>query len=382
MANDNVDINVSQVLPGTQVSRVFEAIAVNFGISSQAFQSLLDDLKILDPNHTININEDLSLKEMRRLFQTISLYKPGFGSGLSGGWVSNSQATLPFVFSFQNLGEQFAGPAAFYTNENKISSQRWVLPVPPSDFQVSIPNSPTSVTTISGFTYTHAGPIDLDEITFEGFFPYVDNDFTNLKSTDSQPLPDFIPSYISTFGTYAYHGPREWVENLVTAMRANQPLIFSVYATDNSGRLVATSDGVILEPTAMSVSSFQWDMGTGVGGSRRDVRYSITLKRWRRQQMPITQYVDPTNSTTGGGGPGSGHPHCKSPHKVKKGETLHKLAQHCLGSASDFKLIQNKNPKKIARDFTAYVKANPHNHKNIANYPITPGLVLRIPKRK
>jgi len=295
--SNNLDQTRSQVLPGG-ATNTFEGIATNFGLSSSAFAVLNDALKNSRGIGLSNVS-DLSPENIRALFEGINqvqgnwvkqrqkgkdvdVFVPGNLNTKSGTFANTP--TLPFVFSFQNLGSEFPGPAKFYTKN--IASDRWVLPVPPANFSVSVPNSQQIVNTVHGFQYTHAGNIELDEISFEGFFPFVD---------PTEPTPDFIPEYISvgnnTAGAYNYRIPRQWVENLVTAMRANQPLIFSVHASTSQNAAAMTDTGLIIEPTAMSVASFSWDMGTSVGGSRRDVNYSITLKRWRRQSICITNYV-------------------------------------------------------------------------------------------
>jgi len=207
----------------------------------------------------------------------------------------------PFVFSFQNASDRYPGPAKFYhqhpsrhmpsrgpggdwittpqeTVDAAIHRERFVLPVPPSDIQVSTPNSPQNISTISGLHYSHAGDIDLETISFEGFFPYV---------SDTNSAPEFIPPYV---GLYGYREPSLLVSTFTTAMRANQPILFSIFASDYNR--VPTSLGVaIVEPVVMSISAFEWSLGNATGGTRQDVTYSMTLTKWRQQTISVTNYV-------------------------------------------------------------------------------------------
>ena len=386
-----IDVARSQVLPGGSTGSPYN-IATNFSTSTPAFTALVAEIQAMRQWHPRawpgegmgdagvssksgtplfeGLNLELTPENMRRLFAR-------FGVQKTGGF-SKTQ-TQPFVFSFQNLSTQFPGPAKFYVKDPL--KERWVLPVPPSDFSVAVPNSQQSVTTISGFTYTHAGAIELDEISFDGFFPYV-----NAVATS---FPKYIPSYIHSLANrdktkpYAYRGPMEWVQELVTAMRANQPLLFSVYAVDENNTFTVAS-GSVIEPVAMSVSSFNWDMGVSVGGGRRDVNYSITLKRWRRQSICITNYVKQDESNSSGGTlsgiSGSGKD-CGRKRKTKKGDTLFAMAQKCLGDGHSWRLIYNLNVKKIDADFTAYRNLPSKPRKGKGRYPITPGITLKLPRR-
>ena len=353
------DIHVNQVLPGSS-QPTFETIARNFGLTSTAFAALQSDLLRISPN--LVLNSGASIEELRTLFA---------GLGLHDSCAVNSYGTQPFVFSFQNLSKQFPGPAHFYTKN--IEKDRWVLPVPPANFAVAVPNSPTTVTTISGFNYTHAGAIELDEISFEGFFPYVDT--TNLGNS---PAPAFIPDYISYTGggPYSYRVPRDWVERLVTAMRANQPLLFGIYATGSAGTVVQTSQGTIIEPTAMSVSSFDWDMGVSVGGTRQDVNYKMTLKRWRRQSICITNYVSNPNFTGGGTtNPNpSGGGSTPRLYTVRPGDYLIKIAQRELKNGHRWREIYDLNKTTLNNALKAH--GQPINNPNL----IYAGTVLKIPR--
>lgn len=278
--------------------------------------------------------------------------------------VSKSQRnTQPFVFSFQNFGTQFPGPARFYNRvgnnlKANIKYHRFVLPVPPSDFQVSVPNNQNVINTISGFQYTHAGNIELDEISWSGVFPF-------LEGVESQ-WPKYIPEWLQRNGhVKRYRPPSRWIAELTTAMRANQPLIFAVYAVDEQNRLLTSSDrSAIIKPLIVSVSSFDWNMGTSVGGHRQDVEYNITLKRWRRQSICIGNFVTRPNRTD------------KEPHErpdnaqvtkytVKRGDYLIRIAQRLLGNGNRWREIYDLNRKLIG--------PNPN--------LIFPGQVLKIPKK-
>lgn len=247
------------------------------GDQNQSLTELRQTLQVLDPSlHTPQgLNEILSLEPgqlQRRL--NILLNSPNNNQ-------QGQRPLEPFVFSFQNYeGRRFPGPARFYDDGiANIEAHRFVLPVPPSDINVSVPNSPQTVTTISGLQYSHAGDIELEEISFEGFFPHIGPDGGNK-------LPSYVPHYIHTYG---YRRPQRLVSEFTTAMRANQPVLFSIFANDSTG--VASSAGVtVIEPIAMSISSFEWQMGNATGGTRRDITYSMTLKRWRSQTIKVTTF--------------------------------------------------------------------------------------------
>ena len=183
----------------------------------------------------------------------------------------------PFLFSFQNLNARFPGPAKFY--DTNLIKNRFVLPVPPADINVATPNDAQTISTISGLDYSHAGNLSLEEISFEGFFPFVVN--------DGSPMPEFLPSYL---GAYGYRDPSTLVSNFITAMRANQPLLFSIFAVNNNA--IPTSKGVtIIKPVAVTVNSFDWALGNATGGTRQDVTYTMTLRKWRDQSIRVNNFV-------------------------------------------------------------------------------------------
>lgn len=285
-----------------------------------------------------------------------------------------SNISTPFVFSFQNYGIQFPGPATFYnqtrgrSKQSSINQDRFVLMVPPESFDVSVPNSPQTISTINGLTYTHAGPIELDEISFSGFFPFL----IGPRSS----WPSFIPEYfinqsnsqsIGASKVFTYRSPERWVKELVTAMRANQPIVFSVYAVDDdTNNFAITSGGMIIQPVVCTVASFDWNMGVGVGGSRRDIEYNITLKRWRRQQVRVTNFVQQATNNRGATGNtrGDNGPQFRK-YTVKAGDYLVKIAQNLLGDGRRWREIYNLNKGLIG------------NNPNL----LSVGQVLKIPKK-
>jgi hypothetical protein len=358
----NLDQDVSQLLPGGSVaSGDLLNLTSNFwaptisrllGVTNADMVALNNSLKAIDPA--------LDLAKVGSDAQAIQDYYNLILTKVKAGTLFHQPQ--PFVFSLQNLDSTFPGPAKFYDDTNKITSQRWVFPVPPSDFNVAVPSSPTTVTTINGFMFTHAGPIDLDEISFDGFFPF--------WAAGEGDKPNFIPDYIimdtsKGASELVYRTPHDWVQTLVTAMRANQPLIFSVYASDATNAIVTTK-GIIVEPTVMSVSAFSWKMGTAVGGTRRDIEFSITLKRWRRQTLEISNYVGNLNPGAGGG-------HGTRKHKVTAKDTLWIIAgrpvkgkppglgKHSRWKKEIWKL--NTAQKKLIDDAYAKYKKEDHHGK-------------------
>lgn len=205
--------------------------------------------------------------------------------GQPAGAVRYARPNEPFVFSFQNDGELYPGPARFYGEEGMsrtgelIEADRFVLPVPPSDISVSIPNSPQTINTISGLVYSHAGDIDLEEVSFEGFFPHITGPVNEW--------PSFIPPYVKLYG---YRTPTRCVTEFTTAMRANQPFWFSIFAND-ANAITSSAGPTVIEPILMSISSFEWSLGNATGGTRQDITYSMTLKKWRRQTISVVNRV-------------------------------------------------------------------------------------------
>lgn len=292
-SNDFNDKRVNQVLPGS--INQFGDLVSNFGLNNFAIKSLISNLGSIDRSLANVVQAGLTPtstpQEVKAILSKLGLYSEG---------VTNSLYTQPFVFSFQNLNSEFSGPAKFYKSPTELGSNRWILPVPPADFEVSVPNDQVEISTVHGFNYTHSGNIGLEEISFESFFPHVtletvtQNGNKVQRAANASNVASYIPEYLSFDGTdysYQYRTPRAWVENLVTAMRANQPLLFSIYPTDGSGSIIVTGGKEIIAPTPMSVAAFDWNMGVSVGGSRKDINYSITLKRWKRQSIQISNYV-------------------------------------------------------------------------------------------
>lgn len=271
----------------------------------------------------------------------------------------------PYKFSFRNISKSYAGPAQFYEN-NRVATDKWLLPVPPAEFSVSVPGSPNMVTTISGHTYTHAGNIELDEISFSAFLPFLTS--TNLNSSDSA-WPVYIPSYTrSNSNTEGrYHTPQQWINRLSAAFKSNQPFEFSIYS--------AASDN-IYGPYTMTISAFNWRQG-GLGGHHRDVEFDLTLKHWKEQRlgsflwsMNNRQPRDSnSNDTTTGGSPTGNGTNVKLPEyavvTVRAGDTLSKIAQKHLGSAHRWRSIYELNKTVIG--------ANPNK--------IYPGQKLKLPRR-
>jgi len=282
------------ITPGSGNTRTMEAAIQRAGYANDSTDTLAKFLLAQDP----------ALKSMSDILtlgpSELSTYLRGLGAGYTntagnhvgpGRSITGSNTyrgstrevpytkpTEPFVFSFQNLNKLYPGPAHFY--DTNLVKERFVLPVPPSDISVTTPNDAQTISTISGIDYSHAGNISLEEVSFEGFFPFVVN--------DGSPLPDFLPSYLDAYG--GVRDPSTFVSEFTTAMRANQPLLFSIFAVDHN--VVPTSEGcTIIKPVAVTVNSFDWALGNATGGTRQDITYTMTLRKWRRQSISVSNYV-------------------------------------------------------------------------------------------
>ncbi len=371
--NKSLDLTQHFTQPG--VGSAFETSSL-IGSSAQGkFEDLRKSLLTIDSSLDLNkiIRSDqanlvdfFKLAERRaKLNQAIS---SAFGSAHS----------TPFVFSLQNLGIGFPGPARFYNRSKNTTisekvQERFVFTVPPAEFSVAVPGEAKTINTISGLQYTHAGNIELDEISFEGFLPFVT---THRGNGMANPYPEYIPEYVGT--TYKYRTPSRWVRELVTAFRANQPLRFCVFAANDQSeqRGLLTDEAVIIAPMAVTVSAFDWGMG-GIGGNRKDIRYSITLKRWRRQNICIGNYIKPPNES--GRNPENGNDRGERPptkkYTVKKGDTLLKIAQKLLGDGRRRQEIYEMNKPELNKQLKK--RGQRINNPNL----IYPGTVLVIPRK-
>lgn len=341
-------------------------IVQEFGLNSAAVKAFISSFGQAQQSSLPTIGDQTTITQLVGIFERLSLNTPAASS-------LGSVASVPFVFSFQNVSNLYPGPAKFYSGLSP-EDERWALPVPPAEFSVSSPNSLTEITTLNGVSYTHAGPEQLEEITFDSFFPAV---------SAGEEVPSYVPDYIGLdAGKFIYKTPNEWVTNLLKAMRVNQPLLFSIYAVDGSGQITSDKSGIVVEPVIMSVSSFDWNMGSSIGGSRFDVSYSITLKRWRQQNMRITNFVKtpsylwPQSGTSGGN---------VRRYKTRPGDTMTKISgrKGVLGDQRRARELLNYggNEKKINKDWIKYKKQNPNSRKNRINYPITPGIILQVPRK-
>lgn len=324
-------------------------------------------------NNLLSLIKALGLNNTNPSDAAVSTYLQNYFQTLNKNISNNNtnrflnRTTQPFLFSIKNLNKTYPGPAKFYDGGvNNIARRVWKFPVPPESFSVSVPSSPNVITTISGNTFTHAGNIELEEITFSGFFPFLDN------PTDTTHRPQYIPDYITSTD---YHSPGEWVSKLVSAFRANQPLEFCIYAPTPLSNTTVTSDsGLVIYPTSVSIAAFDWTMGSA-GGDRRDVEFNITLKRWKEQRMQADSYTvskrrDEAQPRT---------------YKTKKRgnvqDTLLIISKDFnKGKQKYHNLLYKENKANIKKWYAAYKKRKPNSKKTLFNFPLPLNQTIKLPK--
>lgn len=188
-------------------------------------------------------------------------------------------------------------------------SDKFKLPVTPSSFEVSVSHKNTVVNVINLGEINLLGKTGLKNISLSCFFPSQDYNFSKADREDPQ-----------------------WYINKLEKWRTSNTLIRFVI-----------SDVINIQCT---IESFTWKMQDGT----QDIYYSLTLKEYRTVSAK-KRSVKKTKATK---------------HKVKKGDTLNKIAKKYYGSSS-----------KAYRD--KIYKANKKIIKNKTNLSKIKGKKIKIP---
>lgn len=260
----------------------------------------------------------------------------------------------PWEFSFRTYGT-YDSPADF----SQTPRARIMLPVTPDKVEVSSKNGSSNVSTIAGFSFSHAGTLDLEQISFSSFFP------AGLVGLSVDSLPSYVSPKIGSLDVPAYT-PKQLCDIFTDAMGANQPVLFSV---TRSGPVDTTDANSVIPEDTYTISSFNYSYQFG---DDQDATYTMTLQRWIPQQVEFRTL--PTTYTTRRYGK-----HHKTYHHGDKMDCA-AIAQRLLGSSRRAQEIVKLNKAKIAADIKRRKKlkaTKPH----LIVKEFTPGIVLKIPAK-
>lgn len=208
--------------------------------------------------------------------------------------------------------------------------QRFVFPVNPPRIQVSDGRQFNEVAIVGLGVALLAGPVNPQEISFEGFLPrQYDSSFCNYSNLEAPE--DSIERLLFWLGR-----KRNNVEQVAS------PLRVTVTGTQFSQLMVITE--------------FQHSYE---GGEPDAVYYSITMRQWRRQRIRVEDESESAKASSTRDEPPLGG----DSYTVKSGDTLWALAKRFYGSGSKWSTIYESNKKVIG--------SNPN--------LIRPGMVLVIP---
>lgn len=244
--------------------------------------------------NTLAANPSMSLGPYLELYYTKVLYKRQTKQPIPAG------VETPFMFSFQTY-LRFTAPVNWGIEENIT-----VLPVSPENVEMSVSNQASKISTVGGGAFSHAVGIDLERITFEGFFPTIES---------GKELPSYVNSFLPRYG---YDGPKRLARNFYLAAQANQPFIFAVTPVDTSGSSVGEP---VIGPVEMSILEFSASTRFAHG---TDIFFTLTLQRWHLQDAS------------------SGIPQNQR-HVITKTDTIQKIAQQYLGTAHRWREIISLN---------------------------------------
>lgn len=266
----------------------------------------------------------------------------------------------PYRFQFRNYNN-ILSPVQFYSPKwgENADTGMVVLPVPPETMEVAGGNAPEDVISASGITFSHAGPYTPLTFSLEGFFPH----FSDLSAK-----PDYMPDDTLRRGYYQPHG---LCTKFIKAMRAGQPVVFSVVQPTNKQKLMDTH--------VVVVTDFTWSYRSGHG---QDRFWTMTLREWFPQRM-IQTGRKPGKGTQGSGRPPREPVPANGVYIIKTGDTLSGIADRKMGNASRWRELYTLNKdviEKAARDrgLTSSAGGGPLPMRSIGWW-IFPGTELQIP---
>ena len=188
----------------------------------------------------------------------------------------------------------------------KENDSKFMLPVKPSQFTVTVADHNTVVNVIQLGDINLIGNTGLEEISFSSFFPAKDYNFSN-NSERKEPF-----TYVEKI--------KEWRTD-------REPI-----------RLIITG-AVNMECTIESFSYGEQD-ATG------DVYYSISLKEYKKIKSK-TATVNTTTGSTSTRTTKAPESNSGKTYTVKSGDSLWKIAKQFYGDGSQYMKIYNANTDKI-----------------------------------
>lgn len=249
--------------------------------------------------------------------------------------LAQSDPDIPYAFTMSRY-RNYTSPVDFGVPGGDVPE--FVFPVTPEEVQIGLANSATTITTISGRTFTHASAVDLEKITFTAFLPHV-------ASTEMSSLltPGHDPNTMGQPGIIA--------DKLRRAMHANQPFIFAVHKVREDG----LGGSVVITPMEMTITSLQRTIKAGHGS---DIFYDIELQRWYPQDGHVTP--GPRKYTT------------------KQGDSLATIARDQLKKTSRVGEIRKLNKDKLP---ILYRPLGPSDKSPTSYTKVLPGVVLILPRK-
>lgn len=276
--------------------------------------------------------------------------------------VAASTQLPPYRFQFQNY-EDVLSPVQFYAPKwgEDAATGMVVLPVPPETMEITGGNAPEEVISASGISFSHAGPYTPLTFTLEGFFPF----FQNMNNK-----PDYLPEDTLRAGYYQPHG---LCTKFIKAMRAGQPIVFTVVQPTNKHKLMDTH--------VVVVTDFTWSYRAGHG---QDRFWSMTLREWFPQRMILTGRK-PGKGSQGTTKPPRPATPANSVYIIKRGDTLSGIADRLLGNAGRWREIYQLNKEVIEKAAKAHGATSSAGGGSLplhtAGWWIFPGTKLQIPAK-
>ncbi len=250
-------------------------------------------------------------------------------------YLAEAVADIPYAFTLSHY-RNYTSPVDYGVPGGAVPE--FVFPVTPEEVQIGLANSATSITTISGRTFTHAAALDLEKITFTAFLPHVAS-----SELSSLLTPGHDPNTMGQPGVIA--------DKLRRTMRANQPFIFAVHKVREDG----LGGSVVVTPMEMTITSLQRTIKAGHGS---DIFYDIELQRWYPQDGHVTP--GPRKYTT------------------VTGDSLATIARDQLKKTSRVGEIRKMNKDKLPILYRPLAPGD----KSPTNYTkVLPGVVLSLPRK-
>lgn len=158
------------------------------------------------------------------------------------------------------------------------NNDMFVLPVTPSSFDVAVSHKNTVLNVISLGDVNLLGNTGLKSVSLSSLFPAQDYNFSKANRED----------------------PKYYVDKIESWRKSNSLIRFIVSGVVN---------------IQCSIESFEWGQKDGTG----DIYYTISLQEYKNVSIQKRSTKAIKSATK---------------HKIKKGDTLYKLAKRCYGSSN------------------------------------------------